>query len=598
VAGRQHPAIADVVRRRAEGELVNQMSRPHAPLHVGFEALRRPPGPAWRMRATALLTSAPDDVRRLLAMIDSEMPGLADWLDADAIAWWRNWLGSPRQSTETLALAPLGMIAVLLIVVVGNLPAWTGWLGAALSLALPVAAQRLVLQPQWRLQDSPWDAPEWLWWGWIPALLALFPVAGVLPEAGWSPAVLAALVVPVLGWLTVVTPLPGAPGLAARARAIFGTIWPFGVLGLTAARMLEPVAALLWMEVTLATALAWWRGSEAMAAPLRHRLGAWGLPVLVAIAAALVLGALVPRGDDAARWLLLAITAAMLALYLANRMLTPDRWRWLLLLGWGALAFGLLTEIGRQAPARPLVVSTRSVPTPPGAPPGGATARAIGDEQNWVRASDYPERAFPGPGTYKVAVNLAIGSEGKVILCTKADDTPARLADPTCAALRQRARFTPARDAKGKATPSLLVWRITWTVRGGATATRPPVAAPPPATPRPLRQVACPADTRSSAPGTALPPTPCDQPSWFQEGDYPEAAARAGQQGTVAWELAVDAAGGVTGCTVTAGSGSAVLDAETCRLLMGRARFLPARDGSGAPEPSSARGRMTWRLRP
>jgi TonB family protein len=405
----------------------------------------------------------------------------------------------------------------------------------------------------------------------------------------------------VLGWLTVVTPLPGAPGLAARARAIFGTIWPFGVLGLTAARMLEPVAALLWMEVTLATALAWWRGSEAMAAPLRHRLGAWGLPVLVAVAAALVLGALLPRGEDAARWLLLAITAAMLALYLANRMLTPDRWRWLLLLGWGALAFALLTEIGRHAPARPPAVSTGSAPAVPGAPIGGAPAQPIGSQEDWVRAGDYPDSAFPRPGTYKVAVNLVIGSEGKVILCTKADDTLARLADPTCAALRQRARFTPARDAKGKATPSLLLWRITWTVPAAATTATETAAAPAPAAPaapRPLQQVACPADTRSSAPGTALPPTPCEQPSWFQDGDYPEAAARAGQQGTVAWELAVDAGGGVTGCTITAGSGSAVLDAETCRLLMGRARFLPARDGSGAPEASTARGRMTWRLRP
>ena len=331
---------------------------------------------------------------------------------------------------------------------------------------------------------------------------------------------------------------------------------------------------------------------------LRRRLGQWGLPVLVAFAAAMVLGALVPRGADAARWVMLAITAAMLALYLANRMLTPDRWRWLLLVGWGVLAFALLTQIGRQAPARPPQASTRSAPAVAGAPPGGEPVRAIGDEQNWVRASDYPESAFPGPGTYKVAVNLAIGSEGKVILCTAADGTPARLADPTCAALRQRARFTPARDAKGKAAPSLLLWRTVWTVRGGAATTKEPAAAPAPAAPRPLRQAACPADTRSSAPGTALPPAPCEQPSWFQDGDYPEAAARAGQQGTVAWELAVDAGGGVTGCTVTAGSGSAALDAETCRLLMGRARFLPARDGSGAPEPSTARGRMTWRLRP
>ena len=65
--------------------------------------------------------------------------------------------------------------------------------------------------------------------------------------------------------------------------------------------------------------------------------------------------------------------------------------------------------------------------------------------------------------------------------------------------------------------------------------------------------------------------------------DYPAAAVRAGEQGDVGYRLDVGPNGRVTRCTVTASSGSAILDSETCRMLTARARFTPATDASATP---------------
>ena len=82
----------------------------------------------------------------------------------------------------------------------------------------------------------------------------------------------------------------------------------------------------------------------------------------------------------------------------------------------------------------------------------------------------------------------------------------------------------------------------------------------------------------------------------FSDEDYPAAAVRNREQGPVAFSLAVGADGRPTGCSVTASSGSAILDSTTCRLLMMRARFEPARDSKGRPTTDSVAGRIVWRL--
>lgn len=78
-----------------------------------------------------------------------------------------------------------------------------------------------------------------------------------------------------------------------------------------------------------------------------------------------------------------------------------------------------------------------------------------------------------------------------------------------------------------------------------------------------------------------------DDPEWIagriSDHDYPGSAREAREQGTTRTRIAVDAKGHATGCTVLRSSGSATLDTTTCRLVLKRFRFNPARDTTGQP---------------
>jgi TonB family protein len=78
--------------------------------------------------------------------------------------------------------------------------------------------------------------------------------------------------------------------------------------------------------------------------------------------------------------------------------------------------------------------------------------------------------------------------------------------------------------------------------------------------------------------------------------DYPFEAIKLKQQGTVGVRLDVDKTGAVSGCTVTASSGSAALDTETCRLLRRKAKFRPALDSRQKRVPGTFTQKITWRL--
>jgi TonB family protein len=78
--------------------------------------------------------------------------------------------------------------------------------------------------------------------------------------------------------------------------------------------------------------------------------------------------------------------------------------------------------------------------------------------------------------------------------------------------------------------------------------------------------------------------------------DYPEEAIRNKEQGNVTFRLDIGSDGMPTGCSVTDSSGSPTLDATTCRILMERARFQPARDANGKPTTDSFSSRVRWVL--
>ena len=76
---------------------------------------------------------------------------------------------------------------------------------------------------------------------------------------------------------------------------------------------------------------------------------------------------------------------------------------------------------------------------------------------------------------------------------------------------------------------------------------------------------------------------------------YPLEALRNGWEGRTAFSLSITATGGVGQCTITASSGFAILDNETC-VMMQRASFSPARDGYGNPVSGTFSSGIRWQL--
>lgn len=85
-------------------------------------------------------------------------------------------------------------------------------------------------------------------------------------------------------------------------------------------------------------------------------------------------------------------------------------------------------------------------------------------------------------------------------------------------------------------------------------------------------------------------------PALVSNDDYPASALRAGEQGTVGFQLDVGTNGRVTNCVVTSSSGSAALDSATCRIMRSRARFAPARDSTGAATTDTVSSRIVWSI--
>jgi protein TonB len=84
--------------------------------------------------------------------------------------------------------------------------------------------------------------------------------------------------------------------------------------------------------------------------------------------------------------------------------------------------------------------------------------------------------------------------------------------------------------------------------------------------------------------------------SYIQDGDYPAQAMRRGEQGQVGFELDVSPRGRVEHCRVIQSSGSPLIDAATCRVMVSRARYVPARNADGSAAPDTVTGNIRWFL--
>jgi protein TonB len=83
--------------------------------------------------------------------------------------------------------------------------------------------------------------------------------------------------------------------------------------------------------------------------------------------------------------------------------------------------------------------------------------------------------------------------------------------------------------------------------------------------------------------------------SYFSSDDYPVAARGSGAQGKVRFTLTIDPGGRVAGCVITRSSGSAVLDAATCRIIQRRGRYTPAIDATGRPTSGTIEQEIVWK---
>lgn len=98
----------------------------------------------------------------------------------------------------------------------------------------------------------------------------------------------------------------------------------------------------------------------------------------------------------------------------------------------------------------------------------------------------------------------------------------------------------------------------------------------------------------SRAVGRPVPLKP--RSTWVEADDYPDAALRAEQEGSVTVKLAINRSGEVSECDVVQSSGSSVLDGATCKTIRRRARYTPATDAAGQPVESVDNHTVRWTL--
>jgi TonB family protein len=92
----------------------------------------------------------------------------------------------------------------------------------------------------------------------------------------------------------------------------------------------------------------------------------------------------------------------------------------------------------------------------------------------------------------------------------------------------------------------------------------------------------------------AKPAEPLDKV--FSPDDYPAVAQKADEMGRIKVRVAVDPNGTPTSCTLSHPSGSKSLDETTCRILMKRTHYMPARDAQGRPLASFFVTTVAWLL--
>ena len=130
--------------------------------------------------------------------------------------------------------------------------------------------------------------------------------------------------------------------------------------------------------------------------------------------------------------------------------------------------------------AAALALAFAAGPTPAEAKaPGPARARVPSGLPSLFSDEDYPLEALLNDEQGTVGFKLAIGVDGAITGCTiESSSGSPSLDSTTCRLLAERARFTPARDKKGRPATDTYSGRIVWRIPddGGTTSIFTPAA--------------------------------------------------------------------------------------------------------------------------
>lgn len=115
-----------------------------------------------------------------------------------------------------------------------------------------------------------------------------------------------------------------------------------------------------------------------------------------------------------------------------------------------------------QPPTREIVPPRIEPPAPPAAKKV-EPARARANLASYVSDEDYPASAVRNEEQGTTRFKLTVGSDGKVRECAVTSSSGSSALDSTtCKLMRQRAKFTPARDSDGKVIGDTVSSAIRW----------------------------------------------------------------------------------------------------------------------------------------
>jgi len=110
--------------------------------------------------------------------------------------------------------------------------------------------------------------------------------------------------------------------------------------------------------------------------------------------------------------------------------------------------------------------ATEKALPPPATGPAGERARAIDNPASWVTNEDYPPEALRNNEQGSVGIAFTVKPNGRVSDCKVVQGSGSQLLDrTTCALITERARYSPALDAEGRAVDQTLRLRFRWQIQ-------------------------------------------------------------------------------------------------------------------------------------